>query len=79
MKIWHALLALLALLAPATAMAADNVSLTSKVFVERVKAGADGKSVTVREEPGVVDSGRPARLRAQLPQFGRRSRRPASP
>lgn len=57
MKIWHALLALLALLAPATAMAADNVSLTSKVFVERVKAGADGKSVTVREEPGVVTPG----------------------
>jgi uncharacterized repeat protein (TIGR01451 family) len=54
MKIW---LALIALLAPATAYAADNVSLTSKVFVERVKPGAGGKSVTVREEPGVVTPG----------------------
>ena len=54
MKIW---LALLALLAPATAFAADDVSLTSKVLVERVKPGADGKPVTVREEPGVVVPG----------------------
>ena len=54
MKIW---LALLALLVPATAFAADNVSLTSKVLVERVKPGADGKPVTVREEPGVVTPG----------------------
>lgn len=51
------LIALFALLAPAAAMAADNVSLTSKVLVERVKAGADGKPVTVREEPGVVTPG----------------------
>lgn len=54
MKIW---LALLALLAPAAASAADNVSLTSKVLVERIKPGADGKPVTVREEPGVVTPG----------------------
>ena len=54
MKIW---LALFALLAPAAASAADNVSLTSKVLVERVKPGADGKPVTVREEPGVVTPG----------------------
>jgi uncharacterized repeat protein (TIGR01451 family) len=54
MKIW---LALLALLVPAMASAADDVSLTNKVFVERVKAGADGKPVTVREEPGVVTPG----------------------
>ena len=55
MKIW---LALLALIAPATtAVAADNVSLTSKVLVERVKPGADGRPVTVREEPGVVTPG----------------------
>jgi uncharacterized repeat protein (TIGR01451 family) len=54
MKIW---LALLALLAPATAFAADNVSLTSKVLVERVKPGADGKPVTVREEPAIVTPG----------------------
>lgn len=51
------LLALLALLAPAAAFAAQDVSLTSKVFVERVKTGADGKPVTVREEPGVVTPG----------------------
>jgi uncharacterized repeat protein (TIGR01451 family) len=54
MKIW---LALFALLAPAAASAADNVSLASKVLVERVKPGPDGKSVTVREEPGVVTPG----------------------
>ena len=54
MKIW---LALFALLAPAAASAADGVSLTSKVFVERMKPGADGKPVTVREEPGVVTPG----------------------
>ena len=54
MKIW---LALLAFLAPATAFAAEDVSLTSKVLVERVKPGADGKPVTVREEPGVVTPG----------------------
>jgi uncharacterized repeat protein (TIGR01451 family) len=54
MKIW---LALFALLAPAAASAADNVSLTSKVLVERIKPGPDGKTVTVREEPGVVTPG----------------------
>lgn len=54
MKIW---LALFALLAPAAASAADNVSLTSKVLVERVKPGPDGKPVAVREEPGVVTPG----------------------
>jgi uncharacterized repeat protein (TIGR01451 family) len=51
------LLALFALLAPVAASAANDVSLTSKVFVERVKTGADGKPVTVREEPGVVTPG----------------------
>lgn len=51
------LLALFALIAPIAASAADNVSLTSKVFVERLKAGADGKPVTVREAPGVVVPG----------------------
>jgi len=54
MKIW---LALLALLIPAAAAAGDSVSLTSKVLVERVKPGADGKPVTVREAPGVVTPG----------------------
>ncbi|HEX9964398.1 MAG TPA: hypothetical protein VGB04_05380 [Allosphingosinicella sp.] len=54
MKIW---LALLALIASVPAFAADNVSLSSKVLVERVKPGPDGKPVTVREEPGVVTPG----------------------
>ena len=54
MKIW---LALLAFLAPVAALAAGNVSLSSKVLVERVKPDADGKPVTVREEPGVVTPG----------------------
>ena len=51
------LIALFALLAPAAASAADNVSLTSNVFVERVKPGADGKATVVREAPGVVTPG----------------------
>jgi uncharacterized repeat protein (TIGR01451 family) len=51
------LLALFALLAPVAASAAQDVSLTTKVLVERVKTGADGKPVTVREEPGVVTPG----------------------
>ncbi len=50
-------LALLALLAPVAAFAADAVSLSSKVFVERVRQEADGKTRTVREEPGVVTPG----------------------
>jgi hypothetical protein len=54
MKIW---LAIIAFLAPVAASAADNVSLTSKVLVERVKPGADGKPVTVREDPAVVTPG----------------------
>jgi len=57
MKPMKILLALFALIAPIAASAADNVSLTSKVFVERLKAGADGKPVTVREAPGVVVPG----------------------
>jgi uncharacterized repeat protein (TIGR01451 family) len=54
MKIW---LAILALIAPVAAHAADNVALSSQVFVERVKAGADGKPVVVREAPKVVTPG----------------------
>ena len=50
-------LALLVLIAPVAAFAADAVSLSSKVFVERVIQEADGKSRTVREEPGVVTPG----------------------
>jgi len=51
------LLALLALLAPAAAFAADAVSLSSEVFVERVRQEADGKTRIVREEPRVVTPG----------------------
>lgn len=54
MKFW---LALAALFAPAAALAADNVSLTSEVFVERTKAGPDGKPRVVREAPKVVTPG----------------------
>ena len=51
------LFALLALLAPVAAFAADAVSLSSKVFVERVRQEADGRTAIVREEPGVVTPG----------------------
>ena len=51
------LLALLALLMPVAAMAADGVSLVSKVFVERVETKPDGTSVTTRAEPDVVIPG----------------------
>ncbi|MBV8685728.1 MAG: DUF11 domain-containing protein [Alphaproteobacteria bacterium] len=54
MKIW---LALLALAAPAAAFAAENVTLSSEVFVERVKPGADGKPAVVREAPKIVTPG----------------------
>lgn len=51
------LLALLALLMPVAAMAADGVSLVSKVFVEHTETTADGKSVTTRAVPDVVIPG----------------------
>jgi uncharacterized repeat protein (TIGR01451 family) len=51
------LLAFLALVAPAAAFAANAVSLSSQVFVERVKQEADGKSTIVREAPSVVTPG----------------------
>jgi uncharacterized repeat protein (TIGR01451 family) len=56
MRIW---IAALALIAPAAAFAAgpEHVSLSSHVFVERVKPGLGGKPVTVREEPGIVTPG----------------------
>jgi uncharacterized repeat protein (TIGR01451 family) len=57
MKNMKILLALLALLAPAAAFAAGDVSLKSKVLVEHVKPGPDGKPVTVREAPGIVTPG----------------------
>jgi uncharacterized repeat protein (TIGR01451 family) len=54
MKMW---LALIALLAPAAAIAAGDVTLNSQVFVERAKQGPDGKTVIVREAPKVVTPG----------------------
>ena len=51
------LIALFAFFAPAAALAAENVALSSEVLVERTRAGADGKPVTVREAPGVVTPG----------------------
>jgi len=51
------LLALLALLMPAAALAADGVSLVSKVFVERLETTPEGRSVTTRAEPDVVIPG----------------------
>ena len=54
MKYW---LILLALVAPSLAMAADPVSLTSEVFVERVQEDAEGKRTTVLEPPSVVTPG----------------------
>ena len=52
------ILSLLALLAPAAAAASD-VSLSSEVLVERTKTEADGRTVTVREAPGIVTPGDP--------------------
>ena len=51
------ILLLLALIAPAAAIASDTVSLTSEVLVERTKRQADGTTVTVREKPDVVTPG----------------------
>ncbi len=50
-------LALLALCAPAAALAADSVSLASEVLVERVKPQPDGTTKVVREEPAMVTPG----------------------
>ena len=51
------LLSFLALIAPAAAMAASDVSLDSDVFVERVKQDSSGKRSTVLEPPKVVTPG----------------------
>jgi uncharacterized repeat protein (TIGR01451 family) len=52
------ILALLALAAPATAaLAANDVALTSSVFVERSKPQANGSVQVVREAPTVVTPG----------------------
>jgi uncharacterized repeat protein (TIGR01451 family) len=47
---------MLALITPAPA-AANEVTLSSEVFVERTKADAEGKTRTVREKPEVVTPG----------------------
>ncbi len=51
------LFALLALLAPMTAHAANDVALTSSVFVEKSVPQADGKTRLILEEPRVVVPG----------------------
>lgn len=51
------LLALIAVLAPTIAFAANDVALTSSVFVEKTVPAADGKSRLVLEEPSVVVPG----------------------
>jgi uncharacterized repeat protein (TIGR01451 family) len=51
------ILFLLAMIAPAAAMAAQDVSLASEVFVEKIVKDAKGEPKTVREAPGVVTPG----------------------
>lgn len=53
------LAALLALAAPAAALAAgpEHVTIASHAFVEHAKPGPGGRSVMVREEPKVVTPG----------------------
>jgi uncharacterized repeat protein (TIGR01451 family) len=51
------ILFMLALIAPAAAAAAEEVSLSSEVFVEKIVADAKGGSKTVREAPKVVTPG----------------------
>ena len=51
------LLALLALLMPALAQAAEGVALVSEVFVERVETTPEGSSVTRLMQPDVVTPG----------------------
>ena len=46
-----------ALLAPATAIAADNVALESEIYVERAVSGPDGKPQVIRQEPKLVTPG----------------------
>ena len=51
------LLTLLALIAPVAANAANEVSLTSSVFVEKTVPQADGRTRLVLEEPKIVVPG----------------------
>ena len=48
---------MLALITPAAAAAANEVTLSSEVFVERPKVDAAGKTQVVREKPEVVTPG----------------------
>jgi uncharacterized repeat protein (TIGR01451 family) len=51
------ILILLALLTPSAAFAADNIAITSAVFVEKAVAGPDGKAKTILFAPTVVTPG----------------------
>ena len=51
------LLALIAFATPAAALAAEQVSLSSDVFVERVKQDQAGKRTTTLEPPSMVTPG----------------------
>ena len=51
------LLFMLALIAPAAAMAAEDVSLSSQVFVEKMVKDAKGAVQTVRQKPEIVTPG----------------------
>jgi uncharacterized repeat protein (TIGR01451 family) len=51
------ILLILAMIAPAAATAAQDVSLASEVFVEKIVKDAKGDPKTVREAPGVVTPG----------------------
>lgn len=51
------LIILFGLLMPTAAIAADNVALTSEVFVEKTARDAQGRTVTTLQEPKVVVPG----------------------
>ncbi|HEY0149479.1 MAG TPA: hypothetical protein VGB70_10815 [Allosphingosinicella sp.] len=51
------ILFMLALIAPAAAMAADDVALSSQVLVEKIVKDAKGEAKTVRQKPDVVTPG----------------------
>ncbi|HZG08546.1 MAG TPA: hypothetical protein VEZ70_06165 [Allosphingosinicella sp.] len=51
------LLLMLALIAPAAPVLAQDVSLSSEVFVEKTVKDAKGESKTVREAPAIVTPG----------------------
>jgi len=51
------ILPLILLFAPGAALAADNIALSSEVFVERTVAKPDGRTSTVLETPSTVVPG----------------------